>query len=187
MPNVKNIVKTMKKQKIKQEIISQFENPAVNIESTIKFINKMEKLLTQEQCLSVMEEQGCSKTETITKPFWDFNQKHADKSLEEKIKLLSASGINHTIKYKINPDRTLSMFWGFKDNNGKYRCVCRKHKLIPDKTKIPLTYCGCCAGHVRYTHQIALGVSLHLKKIVSAPINSAGKNQCEFLFEVIEI
>ena len=46
-------------------------------------------------------------------------------------------------------------------------------------------FCGCCAGHVRYSYQRALGVELRLKEIVSSPLDSDGKNHCEFPFEIV--
>jgi len=50
---------------------------------------------------------------------------------------------------------------------------------------IPLSYCGCCGGHVRFTHQYALGVRLRLMEIVSSFVNSDGEMPCEFLFDII--
>lgn len=64
MPNLlKQIPETMRKQKIPDEIIAKFDFPEVGgAEEVMALINQMDKLLTHEQCLAVMQEQGCCKT-----------------------------------------------------------------------------------------------------------------------------
>jgi len=52
-------------QGIQDEIISQFCFPSpkeTTLEHLINIATLMEKLLTKEQCLSIMEQQGCCKT-----------------------------------------------------------------------------------------------------------------------------
>ena len=51
--------------------------------------------------------------------------------------------------------------------------------------KVPLTFCGCCGGHIRNNYQKSLGVNLRLKEIVSSSSNSKGKKRCEFQFEIL--
>jgi len=64
MPNlIKQIPKTMRKQGISEEIIAQFDFAETGgAEDVMALINQMDKLLSKEQCLSVMQEQGCCKT-----------------------------------------------------------------------------------------------------------------------------
>ena len=50
--------------------------------------------------------------------------------------------------------------------------------------EVPLTFCGCCGGHIRNNYQKSLGVKLRLKEIVSSSSSSNGKKRCEFLYEV---
>lgn len=63
MPTLKKIRDTMQKQKIDDEIMAQidFEADCNNPCNIISLIDKMDKLLTTEQCLSIMEKQGCCK------------------------------------------------------------------------------------------------------------------------------
>jgi len=191
MPTVTNIKKAMRKTGISKDVMAQFDFPAPQgnqFDEVLSLIQQMDNLLTNEQCLAVMEEQGCSKTEKISCDFKEFGQKYANKTLEEKVKLLAESGMTHTMPCYINSNGMLSIHWGF-EQKGSFRCVCRKinfvYKEQEKQADISKTYCGCCAGHVRHTHQIALGVKLKLVEIVSSPISSGGKKRCEFLFKVV--
>ena len=190
MPNVKEIKKTMKNLVIHNEIMSKivFPKPQGNQpEEVLALIDQMDKLLSHEQCLSIMEEQGCCKGENITAPFVEFQHKYADKTVKEKIKLFDEIQSGHKPSCNLNKDGTLSIFWdGW--NPLRNQCVCnvikRLYKSKGGKINVSKTFCGCCAGHAKNTIQCALGVKLHLKEIVSSPISSDGKEKCEFLFEV---
>jgi len=191
MPTVANIKKTMRKTGIPAKLIAQFEFPKPKgnqIGEALSLINQMDKLLTREQCLAVMEEQGCSKTEKFVAPFREFAQTHAAKTVEDKIELMSELNASQSITCRLNPNGTLSFYWGFRQDDS-YRCICRKinclYKERGEQANISSTFCGCCAGHVRYAYQLALGVELRLKEIVSSPLDSGGKNHCEFLFEIV--
>ena len=185
MPYVSKIKQTMKKQKIPQEIISQLPEPKdVNHpESIIAFFNQMDTLFSKEQCLSIMEQQGCCKTDSVAQPFREFGQKYAGITVEEKIKLFDELHTGHKAPCHVNPDGTLSIYWGHEEK-GKYRCVCRQRKGLSGQ--VSLTFCGCCGGHVRYTYQYALGVNLRLKEVVSSSLKSDGEKRCEFLFEIVK-
>ena len=152
-------------------------------EQVIPFINQMDKLLSPEQCLSIMERQGCCKTGKSDIANRNFGLEHVGKSIEEKIKLLSKAEIPYSVPCELNKNGTLTVFWG-SGEEGNYKCVCYGIKKLSESVKIPQTYCGCCGGHVRYHLQNALGVNLRLKEIVSSAKDSNGKNRCEFLFEI---
>jgi hypothetical protein len=60
--NILKAKKTMQDQGIPDEIIAQFNVSDLkgNLpEPRILFVEKMDKLLTKKQCLSIMENQGC--------------------------------------------------------------------------------------------------------------------------------
>ena len=173
----------MGKQGMPADLISQFHEPAnaLRPEAIVEFINQMDTLLSKEQILLIMQEQGCSKSDKVAKPFREFARVHADKTTEEKINLMAELDSPHKAPCHLNQDGTLSIYWGTGEE-GKYQCVCSKNPKTPEP--VSLTFCGCCGGHVRFTYQHALGVNLRLKKIVSSPINSRGKKRCEFLFKI---
>jgi len=189
MPKVNEIKKTMKEQ-IPADLMSQIEFPKPKgnqPDEVLSLINQMDKILTHRQCLSVMAEQGCHKDDNTTAPFRAFGQKHADKTVAEKLNLFDELETGHKAPCHLNPDGTLSVYWdGW--NREKKHCVChvikRLYKERGSPVNVSKTFCGCCAGHIRNTYQYALGVNLRLKEIVSAPINSNGKDRCEFLFEI---
>jgi len=72
---------------------------------------------------------------------------------------------------------------GFPDGP---RCSCWCFDgAIPEQGKMPLSYCLCCAGHFRFHYQIALGVKLRVKEIVSSVFGEEPQ-YCSFLFEIME-
>jgi hypothetical protein len=185
MPNLlKQIPETMRKQKIPDEIIAKFDFPeAGGAEEVMVLINQMDELLTHEQCLAVMQEQGCCKTGNPAASHRAFGIEHAGKTLAEKVKLLNKANIPHKAPGRLNDDGTLSVYWGTEDLRKK-SCPCGFIKKLPDSFEVPKTFCGCCGGHIRGNYQKSLGVKLRLKEIVSSSSSSGGKKRCEFLFEV---
>ena len=188
MPNAMKIKRTMSEKGIPEEIIAQFNFPdpkGNRPEPLIEFVNQMDELLSPEQCLSIMEQQGCCKTgksDAANRAFW---REHADKTLEEKVKLLAETDIPYKVPCRLNHDGTLSVFWS-AGQEGSYQCVCSAIKKLRRPGNISRTYCGCCGGHVRHHLQNAFGVGLRLKEVVSSPISSDGEKRCEFLFEVLK-
>jgi hypothetical protein len=186
--SIKGIKKTMVKKGIPDELINQFdfsvkkETP----EDVIMLINQMDKLLSEKQCLSIMEEQGCCTTGKPAKAHSDFGKKYAGKTIDERIKLFDELDTPHKPPCKLNDDGTLSVSWDF-EQDGNHICVCGIVgfiKKLPEPVDIPKTFCGCCAGHSRKLLQRSLGVKLRLEKIVSSAASSKGKKHCEFLFNI---
>jgi hypothetical protein len=189
MPSLEKIEKTMIKEKISPEIIKKmnFTLPVNNdIQNIIAVINKMDKLLSNEQCLSIMEKQGCCKSGQRDRDCKAFGLKHKDKPLGEKIKLLSS--IQYMMTPKLNKDGTITVcLSGYQNgvHKGKTTCSCGQIKALKQPFSVSPTYCGCCAGHFLYHYQNALGVKLRLKEIVSSPLSTNGEKHCEFKFEII--
>ncbi|MCL2196854.1 MAG: hypothetical protein FWB77_04500 [Treponema sp.] len=187
MPNlIKQIKETMVKKGISEEIISQFnftENKENQSEIIMDIIDQMDKLLSKEQCLSIMEEQGCCTSGKPAKAHQDFGKKYSDKSIKEKIKLFDKLDTPHKYFCILNEDGTLSVYWGV-GNEENYICVCGFIKKLSSQRKVSKTFCGCCGAHARKNLQRSLGAKLKLKKIVSSAISSKGKKRCEFIFQI---
>ena len=187
MPNLlKQIPETMRKQGITKETIAQFDFVGTGgAEDVMALINQMDKLLSKEQRLSVMQEQGCCKTGIGPKAHSEFGKANKGKPLKEKVALLNDAQMPHKAPCRLNDDGTLSVWWG-SENLSKGSCPCGFIKKLPDSFEVPLTFCGCCGGHIRNNYQKSLGVKLRLKEIVSSSSSSNGKKRCEFLYEVEE-
>ena len=187
MPNlIKDIKETMEKKGISEDIINQIyfsEKEGNQSEKILMIINQMDKLLSKDQCLSIMQEQGCCTTGKPAKAHREFGKKYANKTIEEKIKLFAEIDTPHRPPCKLNEDGTLSVFWSMGEE-GNYRCVCGFIKKLSQPVDVSKTFCGCCGGHVRSNYQRSLGVKLRLKEIVSSSSSSGGKKRCEFLFEI---
>jgi hypothetical protein len=167
---------------IAEDIIAQFIFPETENETPeekVAFAAQMDKLLSKEQILSIMEEQGCNKEEHPA--FWS---KLNGKPIAERIKLLNAMGMDEYPRTRLNNDGTLSVFWHFREN-GKYKCVCPIINNLQKAQSVSVAFCGCCSGHVKYHSENSLGVKLRLMDTVSSPISSNGEKQCEHLFEII--
>lgn len=180
--NIFEIKQTMLNKGIPAEVIGKFVFPETEDETPeekVAFANQMDKLLTKEQILSVMEEQGCNKDEHSE--IW---LKLQGKPIEERIRILNAMGINEYPLSRLNNDGTLSVYWNFEEN-GKYKCVCSIINNLSEPVTVSLTYCGCCSGHVKYHSENSLSVKLRLIETVSSPINSDGEKCCEHRFEII--
>lgn len=188
MPTLKKIRDTMIKQKIDDGIMAQmdFEADCNNPVNIISLIDKMDELLTKEQCLSIMEKQGCCKGGQRDKDCKSFALEHAGKTLSEKLVLMS--NIQYMMSPCLNDDGTFTITFGYHQNGvhtGKHTCSCGSIKKMKQPFSISPTYCGCCAGHFLYHYQNALGVKLKLKEINSSPLNTNGEKPCKFTFEVL--
>jgi hypothetical protein len=187
MPNITKIQKTMEKLKIPEETMLQFDfsDPNGSSEPVIAFINKMDELLTHEQCLSIMEQQGCCKSGQREKDCKAFAKENGDKPLVEKIKLLS--GYKNIIPPQLNKNGTITVKmhdWQNGVHIGKTTCSCGTIKKLKQPFSVSPTYCGCCAGHFIWLYKTSLGIKLRLKEINSSPLNTNGEKPCEFTFEI---
>ena len=190
MPSIKKINQTMEEQGIPDDILEQFEfsEPKGNEPiSLIQLINQMDQILTKEQCLAIMEKQGCCKGGKREKDCKAFAKEHSGKSLAEKLALMST--VENMMAPTLNDDGTFTIRWGDGYQNGIHTgnttCSCSTIKKLKQPFSISSTYCGCCAGHFLYHYQNALGVKLKLKEIVSSPLNTNGDKPCEITFEIV--
>ena len=66
-------------------------------------------------------------------------------------------------------------------NQSEYRCFCLG-KVNFDEIKMPIIYCYCSAGHIKYFLEIFLNKKLNVK-CISSILASKGKENCIFVFE----
>ena len=195
MPGIKKMYETMQKQGIPEEILAKFDS--ANFDSTtnqkgyrpeprIAFIDLMDKLLTREQCLAVMEQQGCCKGGKRDKDCKAFAKEYADKPLTEKITLIAK--VENMMAPRFNDNGTFTITMQRYQNGvhtGNTTCSCGAIMKLKQPFSVSSTYCGCCAGHFLYHYQNMLGVKLKLKNIDSSPLDTNGEKPCKFTFEII--
>jgi len=182
--NIAQIRQTMMELGIPAQVLERFVFPETEDESPevkVAFAAQMERLLSREQILAVMQEQGCGKDNPASA---EFGETHRDKSVEERIAIICGMGMDSAAPCRINDDGTLTVYWNFAED-GKYRCVCGIIEKLERPAVAPLSFCGCCSGHIRYHYQNMLGVGLRLLETVSSPISSGGERHCEHLYEIV--
>ncbi|NCA93247.1 hypothetical protein EOM82_08445, partial [bacterium] len=188
MPSIKQIKQTMIKQEIPANIMAQFDFSSEkdnHPEPVLALIDKMDELLTKEQRLEIMGEQGCCKSGKRDNDCKAFAKENAEKTVEEKLHLIN--NVEYMMSPQINDDGTFTVTMEGYQNGvhiGKTTCSCGMIKKLKQPFSVSPTYCGCCAGHFRYHYQNMLGVPLKLKEIVSSPLDTDGESPCKFTFEI---
>jgi hypothetical protein len=81
----------------------------------------------------------------------------------------------------LHEDGTIS---GGVGSAGGFDCPCSVFRGWKYEEPVPSTYCLCCAGHFRYHYQIALGVKLKVKEVISTALASKRGERCRFLYEM---
>jgi len=189
MPSVKKMRESMRKIGIPEDIVSRFDytdQKGNRPEPKIEFIGLMEKLLTEEQCLAIMEREGCCKGGRRDNDCKAFGAEHKDKPLAVKLALLS--DVQNMMAPRSNGDGSFTITMrGYQNgvHTGKTTCSCGAIKKLKQPFTVSKTYCGCCAGHFLYHYQNALGEKLRLKEINSSPLDTDGEQPCSFTFEVV--
>jgi hypothetical protein len=188
MASLKKMRDAAIKLKIPEEIRAQLgfdaDTSGGNPMPYIAAVEKMDEFLSHEQCMAIMESQGCCKTGKRDEDCKAFAQKHANKTLGEKIKLLST--VEYMMAPALNEDGTITVTFSGHQNGkhaGANTCSCSVIKKLKQPFSVTPTYCGCCAGHFRYHYQNALGVKLRLLRVESSPLNTNCEAACSFTFK----
>jgi hypothetical protein len=122
---------------------------------------------------------GCSNGGWREKEMRRIAREYKGKSIEERTRAIGE------VKYMGNPvlheDGTIS---GGVGTEGGFDCPCSVFRGWRYEEPVPFTYCLCCAGHFRYHYQIALGVKLRVKEVLSTALESKRRKPCRFVYEV---
>jgi len=175
---LKNLIKTMKKDKYPADIINQFEHiveACSHDDSLFEFVGKMDLLLTEEQRLSLWERNGGCRLGGRNREAVAFKQEHADKPWAEKLSLLK--NVRSLNRFRLNEDGTITA------ENGCHLCVLKK--LKPPYTATSSLF-GCSAGGALYNYETALGVKLKIQSIDTHLTEGSGETPYSFTFEVLE-
>lgn len=146
---------------------------------------KCDELLDFDTTAEMMFHRACCKDGGRLKNSQNVAKWHGNQPLEKKLKALGKK------KYMGHPRLTEDgdIFTGHCAGSGPSatkRCSCWNFDgALPEQGKMPLSYCLCCAGHFRFHYQIALGVKLWVKEVVSSVFGEQ-PDYCSFLFEIVE-
>ena len=148
-------------------------------------LNKCDELLEYDTLAEAMFDRACCKGGYRLSNAKKLAKESKDKTLAEKLELLGQ------LKYMGHPQLTEEgdIFTGYCAGSGtpdKLKCSCwQLSGCVPKESKMPLSYCLCCAGHFRYHYQIALGLKLRVKKVVTSVFNEPAQ-YCSFLLEIVD-
>lgn len=188
MPSNHKIQQAMENEGIPEEILMQFdftESKGGDPMPVLAVIEKMDRLLTKEQRLAVMEQQGCCKGGQRDKDCKAFGKANKGKTIAEKLALMFQ--VENMMQPKLNEDGSFTVVMSGYQNGrhkGKTTCSCSMIKKLKQPFSVSATYCGCCAGHFRYHYQNMLGVQLRLKEINASPLDTNGEEPCSFTFAI---
>ena len=173
---------------IRQEIIDKIveggENilrktsPAKKADWMREAMHRMDKLLDLKTRKAVREACACR----LTGPPLKASQKIAreNKSLEDRIKAANKAIAVYGGCVRMQENGEVLMRFA-PEGLVHYRCACLRGADKP----LPVTYCFCCGGHVKYHLQIQLGRELDYT-ILSTALSSGGKLPCAFSLRIKE-
>jgi len=140
-------------------------------------LKKCDELLDFDILCKVRCERSCSTTGSVLLQSKQFAKDNSSKSLEEKIALLQ-----HIPKpVFIDQYRLEGLICGKFD---VCPCTCLRG-CTPKEDVMPLSYCLCCAGFLKFHYEKSLGIKLRIEKMVSSILNSKGTQPCVAIYEIL--
>lgn len=147
----------------------------------IQAIQRMDEQMDFETRCAVRDACACSKGGWRLKAVQKIAHDFSSKNLAEKIAALGQ--VTHMGMPVLNNDGTITASIG---EQGGFACPCPVFSGLELSEPVSSTYCLCCAGHFRFHYQIALGVKLKTRAVVSSALASNRQNPCRFVYQVVE-
>lgn len=146
----------------------------------IQATDHMDENLPEDLCHSIRDACACSTGGWRLKAMQKIAREQHGESLETK--LAAINQITYSGKPILNEDGTITASIG---EVGGFPCPCPVFDGVVVDQAVSKTYCYCCAGHFRFHYQIALGVKLQTKAVISSALNSQQKEPCRFVYEIL--
>jgi hypothetical protein len=146
----------------------------------IDAVNRMDALLDSQTSHDIRDACACSKGGWRLKASQKVARDYADKPLEEK--LLALGQVRYMGKPILNTDGTITAQIG---DEGGFECPCPVFNGLHLQEPVPISYCYCCGGHFRFHYQIALGLKLRTKAVLSSALESRSTKPCRFVYEIV--
>lgn len=144
-------------------------------------IERMENLLDEDRCHEIRDACACSKGGYRLKASQKIAREYQGQSLEAKLKAISQA------THMGNPvlDEHGRIIAGIGDQGG-FPCPCPVFDGVELSQAVSKTFCYCCAGHFRFHYQIALGMRLKTREVLSSALASQRTEPCRFVFEILD-
>jgi hypothetical protein len=194
MPCIQKLKDELRSKKVSEEVISElfrgYEELTDHCSKKEKYqvfarvMERMDQLMPAEARQSLLAGCACCLGGSREKKVKEFVKSIEGKalSLGEKVEALRESGLFGFPQ--MLADGTITDGIHYPAVKGGWQCACPNFHKEKQKETISLTYCYCCAGHFRHHLQKALCVKLKTPKVLSSPLESMGREPCEFIFEV---
>jgi hypothetical protein len=163
------------------ETISDKSSKKMRAAFFIDAVNRMDALLGPQMCHDVRDACACSTGGWRLKAAQNVAKEYAGKPLEEKLRALGE--VRYMGKPVLNADGTITAHIG---EEGGFDCPCPVFNKAPITGPVPIGYCYCCGGHFRFHYQVALGLKLRTKAVLSSTLASNHTQPCRFVYEIIE-
>ncbi len=163
------------------ETISDKSSKKMRAAFFIDAVNRMDALLGSQMCHDVRDACTCSTGGWRLKATRKVAKEYAGRPLAEKLQALGE--VRYMGKPVLNEDGTITAHIG---EDGGFDCPCPVFNKAPIEGPVPIGYCYCCGGHFRFHYQIALGLKLRTKAVLSSTLASNHTQPCRFVYEIVE-
>ena len=196
MPSPEKFRETLDDFKVGQDVIDEMYQGFDKLESKTnkkiksaffkQALDVMNEKLPKEQVQEIIEANACCKSGARLKASKEFARVHADKSLEERLKLISERPYMNMGRAELDENGEILVHAVSFHNGERFECVCPTVSKVKRDYAIPREYCYCCGGHFKFHYEIMLDVKLVLAEIVSSPHDTEGKEPCAFRYRIID-
>ena len=196
MPSPEKFRETLDDFKVGQDVIDEMYQGFDKLESKTnkkiksaffkQALDVMNEKYPKEQVQKIIEANACCKSGARLKASKEFARVHADKSLEERLKLISERPYMNMGRAELDENGEIRVHAVSFHNGERFECVCPTVSKVKRDYAIPREYCYCCGGHFKFHYEIMLDVKLELAEIVSSPHDTEGKEPCAFRYRIID-
>ncbi|MGM9602486.1 MAG: hypothetical protein ACI3W5_13015 [Faecousia sp.] len=145
----------------------------------------MKEKLPSETAQEILEANACCKSGARLKNSKEFARIHANLSISDRLKLISARAYLNMGSAELDENGHLVVHAVAYHPGEKFECACPTVSKVKGGDPIPREYCYCCGGHFKFHYEIMLDAKLKLVEIVSSPHDTDGEKPCAFRYEFL--
>lgn len=193
MPCMERFAPSLRDAGVSEEIIAKINEGYPELVSSLpkkkrayyfkRAMDIVDTRVDRETLVGVMDAHGCCKSGARLKASRAFAKENAGLPLEEK--LAKVKDVPNMGSASLTKDGDIEIqavrYW----MDGRFVCACPNFCKSGFEETVSRSYCLCCAGHFRFHYQVMLGLKLHLKEVLSSPLDTDGRESCAFLFEIV--